>query len=238
MDVAAAPSRPWISRASWARRCQTRPVDDTVTFALGDLVEYVGEGDGELDVWQGHPGRLVFNDIGHVEVGVHWAVGPTWSLPRADLGAVSPEVFLDRLERIARGLHPVRDEVISGYFIDATQSCAVGNGVLASRLCRLPLARVRTVRDQRAVLLAESRWLRRRLEADLSVVYYAEVSSAYLDAVRARIDQVAPALARSTATSRHYRRHSPRPWLRRWLWRVRLAARSLGLRLYAKWLTR
>ena len=76
-------------------------------------VEYAGEDDGENDVWQGHPGRVV--DVHLTDVSVSWVNGPSWELPEGNLRPLTESEYLARGDRVISRRHPLRDQPISGF---------------------------------------------------------------------------------------------------------------------------
>lgn len=73
-------------------------------------VQYVGPQDGEDEVWQGHPGR-VLDDVGSFVV-VAWVNGPSTEVAVDDIATLTEQEYVARGERVASLLHPLRDTPI------------------------------------------------------------------------------------------------------------------------------
>ena len=71
---------------------------------------YVGPDDGENEVWQGHPGRVV--DVNFTEVSVSWVNGPSWALLEENLRPLTEAEYLARGDRLVDCQHPLRDQAV------------------------------------------------------------------------------------------------------------------------------
>lgn len=76
-----------------------------------DLVAYTGPDDEELLLWHGQPGRVVDATLHPHEVTVSFVNGPSLCLPPAEVERLDPATYRERVHRVLRLEHPVRDGV-------------------------------------------------------------------------------------------------------------------------------
>jgi hypothetical protein len=82
-------------------------------FAIGSCVEYIGEDMPEIQVWSGHPGRVVDTPpFDPEEAGVSLVGGPSICFGVGDLRTLDAETYRTRGERVIAGMHPLDERKV------------------------------------------------------------------------------------------------------------------------------
>jgi hypothetical protein len=84
------------------------------SFPVRSYVEYLGEDISEVQVWRGHPGRVIDTEQHDLaeEVVVGLVGGPSMSFPVGDLRALDATSYRRRGERVVFGRHPLEDREV------------------------------------------------------------------------------------------------------------------------------
>jgi hypothetical protein len=75
-------------------------------------VQYVGRDDAEHEMWEGHPGRVIDCGVWPSEVAVSFVNGASVCLSPDQLVEIDEHTYRVLGHRVARCLHPLRDEPI------------------------------------------------------------------------------------------------------------------------------
>lgn len=86
-----------------------------------DSVEYVGDDDGVLRIYRGHPGRVVDTGLWPNEVAVAFVNGPSLYLAAGE-ARILPELdYLTRGRRLVALTHPLEDRPVPRFNADGEE---------------------------------------------------------------------------------------------------------------------
>ena len=87
---------------------------DVPELRTGDAVEFLGE-DLMLQVYRGHPGRVVDVDAMPSEVSVSFINGPSMACSPAEVRQLPEPDYVSRGERLVSLRHPLEDRAVSRF---------------------------------------------------------------------------------------------------------------------------